>query len=977
MKYLYVSVLNNIYKILPLHFRGTAAPFIRLLPILAVLLAPPPLLADGAIVKPPHDKRSYLFLTLPNQLRVLLISDPETDKAAASLDIRVGYFDDPAERPGLAHFLEHMLFLGTKKYPHPADYREFISAHGGSDNASTSDEHTNFYFEIEKDYLEQALDHFSQFFISPLFNETFVAREVQAVDSEYRLKIKDDGRRLWQVQKATANPAHPFTKFSVGNSLTLGSDDRQGLRRELITFYHEHYSANLMTLVVLGKEPLAVLQSVVEHYFSAIPNKRLTPPTVEVPLFLAQQKQTWINIEPVKDRRQLRLSFPFPWHQEYYLSKPTLLIAHLLGHEGPGSLYQLLRRKGWVNRLRVGNDVVASNEATLDVTLDLTENGLRFISTITGLVFQYIELIRRQGIQPWIYAELRQINELAFRSRETPPARYEVRRLAGSLHRFPPHLALRGPYEFKAYQADFLHDLLSRLVPENLRLTLIAKGLPTSEEETRYQVPYRITRLAPALLQHWAHLPPDPALAIPSRNPFLPEKAALKTVAAVAPVPALIHEESGLRVWHKQDDEFHLPKADVFVALSTALANDTAQHSILTRLYLMLVNDRLNALAYPASLAGLHYGISPGNGGILLTLGGYDEKQPQLLDLLLDQMLELHIDPQRFAIKKEQLRQLWKNSRHDRPYLQLNRELATILHHHSWTPETYLDALENLTPQQLADFITRLLAQLHIEVLSHGNLTPDEARILGRHIAARFFTRGRPAKAQPLHITLLPPAHDYLRRLSLEQEDAAVLVYYQGMAQDPASAARILLLHRVIKGPFFYLLRTRDQLGYVVYASPHTVLRRPGLKFLVQSPGLSVAQLRSRIETFLHEEFPPLLAAMSKEEFVQYRNGLINDILEKDNSLNERSHRYFKMLALKHYDFDYQQRLAEQVSRIGKEELQAFYRQWIADARGGRLIIEAYGKAHPEQEPVTEQEQLIEDVENFRRGMPAGGLPEM
>ncbi|MFQ5487956.1 MAG: insulinase family protein, partial [Gammaproteobacteria bacterium] len=649
-----------------------------------MLLAAPAVLAQSEILKPPHDQRAYQLLTLPNQLRVLLISDSEADKAAASLDVRVGYFDDPAERPGLAHFLEHMLFLGTEKYPHPAEYREFISAHGGRDNAYTSDQHTNFYFEVDQDHLTEALDHFSQFFVAPLFNEAYVAREMQAVDSEYRLKIKDDGRRLWQVQKATANPAHPFAKFSVGNSATLGSDNRQGLRRELITFYHEHYSANLMTLVVLGKEPLPALQSVVEQYFSAIPNQQLIPRPVEAPLFQAQQKATWINIEPVKDRRQLRLSFPFPWRQEYYLNKPTLLISHLLGHEGEGSLYQLLRRKGWVNNLNVSNDVVADNEATLDITLNLTESGLQFVSTITGLVFQYIELIRRQGIQPWIYAELRQINELAFRYRETPPPLNEVRGLASNLHHFPPALVLRGPYEFKSYEADFLQELLSRLVPENLRLTLMARGLPTSEVEPRYQIPDRITRLAPALLRRWAQSTPDPALAIPARNPFIPERAALKTVTTVAPVPQLIREEQGLRVWHKQDNEFHLPKADIFVTLSTALANDTPRHSILTRLYLMLVNDRLNALAYPASLAGLHYSISPGNGGILLALGGYDEKQAQLLDLLLDQMLALRIDPQRFAIKKDQLRKSWQNSRHDRPYLQLNRELTTILHHHSW-----------------------------------------------------------------------------------------------------------------------------------------------------------------------------------------------------------------------------------------------------------------------------------------------------
>ncbi|RWS24840.1 peptidase: M16 family-like protein [Leptotrombidium deliense] len=67
------------------------------------------------IIKPVNDEREYSGLTLSNGLKVLLISDPTTDKSAAALDVNVGSMSDPKSLPGLAHFLEHMLFLGTKK----------------------------------------------------------------------------------------------------------------------------------------------------------------------------------------------------------------------------------------------------------------------------------------------------------------------------------------------------------------------------------------------------------------------------------------------------------------------------------------------------------------------------------------------------------------------------------------------------------------------------------------------------------------------------------------------------------------------------------------------------------------------------------------------------------------------------------------------------------------------------------------------
>jgi insulysin len=66
-----------------------------------------------------------------NGLRILLISDTDADKAAASLNVDVGNFCDPTHLPGLAHFCEHMLFLGTRKYPDENAYKAYLARNGG------------------------------------------------------------------------------------------------------------------------------------------------------------------------------------------------------------------------------------------------------------------------------------------------------------------------------------------------------------------------------------------------------------------------------------------------------------------------------------------------------------------------------------------------------------------------------------------------------------------------------------------------------------------------------------------------------------------------------------------------------------------------------------------------------------------------------------------------------------------------------
>jgi len=94
------------------------------------------------VLKRALDERDYKALTLDNGMRVLLVSDPKSSRSAAALDVHVGYFSDPTNLPGLAHFCEHMSFLGTKKYPEEEEFSSFLSSNGGSSNAYTDAEDT-------------------------------------------------------------------------------------------------------------------------------------------------------------------------------------------------------------------------------------------------------------------------------------------------------------------------------------------------------------------------------------------------------------------------------------------------------------------------------------------------------------------------------------------------------------------------------------------------------------------------------------------------------------------------------------------------------------------------------------------------------------------------------------------------------------------------------------------------------------------
>lgn len=100
------------------------------------------------------------------------------------------------------------------------------------------------------------LDRFSQFFIAPVFNENCKDREIRAIESEFKLRLNDDYRRLFQLSKSLCSPDHPYSRFGSGNLKTLEeSPAKEGIdvRAELIAFYHKYYSANIMKLCIVGR----------------------------------------------------------------------------------------------------------------------------------------------------------------------------------------------------------------------------------------------------------------------------------------------------------------------------------------------------------------------------------------------------------------------------------------------------------------------------------------------------------------------------------------------------------------------------------------------------------------------------------------------------------------------------------------------------------------------------------------------------
>lgn len=918
----------------------------------------------------PNDHRKYRNMTLSNGLRVLLIEDEKASKSAAAISVHVGHFNDPKEREGLAHFLEHMLFLGTKKHPQMGEFQDFISRHGGNNNAWTGTENTTYFFDIQPNVFQDALKRFGEFFSAPLFNPEAVEKERNAVEAEYRLKIQDDVRRIYQVQKETINPRHPFSQFSVGNAHTLEDRNDGQVRDELIAFFKSHYSANLMTAAIIGPASIETLASWAKTAFAKIPNLHLPPFVPLEPFVEKEQLQQFICIEPLKDLKKLTLTFELPETNSYYKTKPLSYIAHLLGYEGSGSLLSLLKSKGYINNLSAGGGVHGSNFREFSISVGLTQKGLYAIDDIVSYIFQALHLVREYGLNSWRYDEKRAVQEMAFRFQEPKRPIDTVSHLVLNMQHYDEDDVLYGDYKMQGYDEALIKQMLSYFTVEHLRITLVAKGGSYNKKAQWYDTPYKVKPFTKAQIQKWKEPHISPALTLPQSNPFIcydlePSPLESPTIT----LPEMIEELPGFRLWHFQDTLFHVPKGVVYISIDSPHAVSCVENIVKMRVSVEMLLESVNECAYPAEIAGLGYNIYAHQGGATLKLSGFNEKLPLLLNLILEKFAHRDFNPERFNIIKTLLLRNWKNALKDKPINRLYNTMTGILQPNNPPYELLIEALEPLKVSTLPTFIEGVLSQLHVEMFVYGNGQINKTRALAETVKNALRVEDQRYQESTRPLVLLNKQGSASFHLTCDNLDSAVLIYYQSPGILPRDVALYTFAQHLISAAFFSEFRTKQQLGYAVGSSNMPLNRHPGLIFYVQSPLAGPLKLIHSIDDFLNAFFLELLE-LNEEKWDASKQGLIAQIEETDPHFNARAQRFWTAIGNKDIHFSHRKNIAKALRTMQRADMVKFVVETLKPRTADRLVMQSCSephKAQDKQDPFADDLKEITSVIAFRR----------
>ena len=827
------------------------------------------------------------------------------------------------------------------------------------------------------------MDRFAQFFVEPLFLESTLDRELRAVDSENKKNLQADQWRLAQMSRTLSNPRHPFSKFSTGNLQTLRDlPEKRGvkIREKFIEFYEKHYSANRMKLVVLGREPLDELEQWVDELFTGVKNKDLPENRWNGPEqpFTQAELSTKIFAKPVMESRTMEMWFPYPDEEDLYETQPSRFLSHLLGHEGPGSILAYIKDKGWANGLSCGYYPLCPGTAFFDFEIRLTPEGMDHQQDILKVVFQYISLMKEQPPLEWMFDELKNMGDVNFRFKQKSPAsRFTSSTSAVMQKPLPRNWLLSGSTKLRRFDPDAVTRSMQYLRPDNFRLMVISQDAPVDfdQKEKWYGTEYAVQKLPAELLtelekslQSGVKDRPD-SLHLPHRNEFVPTRLDVekKEVNEPAKAPKLIRNDDTMRLWWKKDDRFWVPKTNFLITVRSPMTYATPASSVKTRLFCELVKDSLSEYAYDADISGLAYNLSGTALGIDINIGGYSDKLPVLLEKVIRSMKELRINPDRFKIIKERLSRSYKNWDYQQPYYQVGSYVQWLTHEKSWTNHQCAVELPNIEVDDIQAFIPQILGHNHIEILAHGNLYKEDALKMANLVETILKPRPLPPSLWHLrrNILLAPGSnYTYPRRL-VDPANVNHTIEYNlliGDRTDRPLKAKAQLLAQMLQEPTFDQLRTKEQLGYIVFSGARISVATTFYRVLVQSER-DPDYLEGRIEAHL-SRFRAELEKMSDSDFEAHQRSVINRKQETLKNLASETGRLADNIGNEYFDFYKLDHDVVELKKLTKEDIEDFYHQFIDphSRTRAKLSVHMIAQGKAKDEAKMSQEQEIEAV---------------
>lgn len=899
--------------------------------------------AGAVIHKSPNDDRDYRAITLPNNLQVVLVSDPTIEVAAVSMAVAVGSYQDPEEQPGLAHYLEHMLFLGTEKYPEPNSFQKFVDENAGVWNAYTAVDHTNYFFQLNAEKLDVALDYFSDYFKKPTFDPQYSDKERNAVNSEWSMGRSQDGWIINRIGGLTANPAHPAQRISVGNLETLADKPGATLHEQLLAFYDRYYSANNMRLALVSKQSLDELEALARTHFASIPDKKVARPEVTISGLTAAEKGKVIHYTSLREMRQLMIEFPITDNSDQWRVKPNTFVNNLITSEEPGTVGEYLRRVGLINVLYgyLAPDAYGK-DGYVRVIAELTDKGLAERDHIIAAIFDYLEVIKQAGVDEAYYRELKAMLQKDFENAAKPQPLQQAMSLSRNQFDYPVANLLNANYVYTHFDRDAIHAVLRQLRPEHARIWHISDKEVTDTPVPFYEGSYSIRPIQAEELTRWKNVGEQLSFSLPPENPLFSEEPSA-VVDLVYAKPELIVNEPGAEAWLAHAQHYREDRGYIELHVNVDFTHENINYYILSELVSDAFSLQNTSLIDRATRAGIQMGAQlSGERSQMLTVSGYTAHHDDLLRELVHNFAALEISENEFAQVLDRFVLELANVSKQPPFRQAFSHYNRLVRATAWTDEELLVAARKLTLNDFAAYHQKVLADNLVRVYAFGNYQAPQIVELTHSAAQVLNSKRLPEQRFLLEYIAPKPGQHIVYNAVTEQTDSAFVDGWIGTEQSIEQQATFILLNGLLGNELFTQLRTNEQMGYVVGSSPSSFNEYPVYLMFVQSTNTGLPGISTRLDKF-RTDFYQQLQAVAPETLAQLKKSEIAQLTQKPANFHSEAQEYLWDFRLGRYDFARKQKLVAALEQVSKDDLLNLYQKLLLNEAGARVTIQLNG----------------------------------
>lgn len=849
------------------------------------------------MIIPKNETRIFNTEILKNGIKTVCVYDKDTDKTNITVSINIGSYSNPKEFQGLAHFLEHMLFLGSKKYPDEKYFNNNIKKYGGFSNAWTDMFETVYYFSVFNDGIEHIMDIFSRFFIDPLFNEDAVQREINAVNSEHQKNINDDGWREYQTIKNLANKDNKWNTFATGSNKTMKKDT---IRNAMIKFYNQFYVSENISVCIVSNIDIKNQKNLLKSTFGNIPFKLKKEITIQKPIYDNFGKT--FQMIPLSDIQKIK----YIWEINSGFAETNKIyriIFDLLNMFNKNSLSNFLKVNGLGD---YGYINIEEEVGIFILTINLTKLGLTKLNLIDGYINYTINNIFSKDLTK-IIEYYRKINQLNFDNSDKMNSLMKSHVLAINMHKYNLNELLSGPALIPNISLK-INNTIKQQFSKCIKLLISqdSKIINKIIDENYGTVYGEITNI---------YSPEIPfKLEFNIDNPFLDFKIQknLKLCENLE-TPIIIKN----RFWFSGVTKFNEDIIKGTIIFNNPKYFDTPKSYIYTVLAIECLTFYLNQELYNISMLQFDILLSMNNiyNSIILQYSCLND--PIKLNQFIDKTLQLIKSPvipdtildSNIMLLKEN----YLNINNANPWDYSSYYMSSKSIENDYLIETLINEIEKINKDELLNFISTLFDNSPISVLFCGAIhnyeLPKNIPLIDKGILLPQYNFTK--------IEL--PKDMILSHPNKEEKSNCITITYELGNFEPNKWVHTFITYLILEQPFFEELRTKKQLGYLVKFS---LLNYGNNYYIVQKvqSDKNCELLLTEINNFNIN----ILNIINTINLDEWKISAKNYLNEKENSLSDIFNKFFSEIISRKYLFNRKQILTDNLINVSIDSLKKF-----------------------------------------------------